>query len=113
MPRILTTHTGSLPRPLDLVELMLQHDAGQVQDESVVAGRIASATAEVVRRQAEIGIDILNDGEYGKVSYSGYVKERLSGFNGEPRRRSLQDAEFPDWERTTRPQVRYPTNDGP
>jgi 5-methyltetrahydropteroyltriglutamate--homocysteine methyltransferase len=113
MPRILTTHTGSLPRPPDLVELMLQHDAGQLQDESVIAGRIASATVEVVRRQAEIGIDILNDGEYGKVSYSGYVKERLSGFGGEPRRRSLEDPEFPDWVRTTRPQVRYPTNNGP
>ena len=69
--------------------------------------------AEVVRRQAEIGIDVLNDGEYGKVSYSGYVKERLSGFNGEPRRRNLADDEFPDWERPFRPQVRYPTNDAP
>jgi len=113
MPSVLTTHTGSLPRPTDLVELMLQHDAGQLQDASVVAGRIASATAEVVRRQAEIGIDVLNDGEYGKVSYAGYVKERLSGFGGEPRRRGLEDPEFPDWERTTRPQVRYPTNNGP
>ncbi len=112
MPRILTTHTGSLPRPPDLVELMLQHDAGQLQDESVLVGRIASATVDVVRRQAEIGIDILNDGEYGKISYSGYVKERLSGFNGEPRQRPMEDPEFPDWERTTRPQVRYPTNDG-
>jgi 5-methyltetrahydropteroyltriglutamate--homocysteine methyltransferase len=113
MPRVLTTHTGSLPRPTDLSELMLQHDAGQLQDESVIAGRVASATVEVVRHQAQLGIDIVNDGEYGKVSYSGYVKERLSGFDGEPRRRSLEDAEFPDWVRTTRPQVRYPTNNGP
>src|SRR5919199_927509 len=113
MPGILTTHTGSLPRPPDLAELMLQHDAGQLQDDSALAARIASATAEVVRRQAEIGIDVLNDGEFGKVSYAGYVKERLSGFEGEPRRRNLADPEFPDWERTTRPQVRYPTNNGP
>jgi 5-methyltetrahydropteroyltriglutamate--homocysteine methyltransferase len=113
MSRILTTHTGSLPRPPDLSELMLRHDAGQVADRAMLAERIASATAEVVKRQADIGIDILNDGEYGKVSYSGYVKERLSGFDGEPRRRSLVDPEFPDWERTTRPQVKYPTNNGP
>jgi 5-methyltetrahydropteroyltriglutamate--homocysteine methyltransferase len=91
--------------------MMLRHDAGQLEDMDVLRGRIASATADVVKRQAEIGIDILNDGEYGKVSYSGYVKERLSGFGGEPRRREFADAEFPDWERPFRPQVRYPTND--
>jgi 5-methyltetrahydropteroyltriglutamate--homocysteine methyltransferase len=110
---ILTTHTGSLPRPTDLADMMLQYDAGQLADVEVLRGRIASATAEVVRRQADIGIDILNDGEYGKVSYSGYVKERLSGFSGEPRRRDLADPEFPDWVRPFRPQVRYPTNNAP
>jgi len=110
---ILTTHTGSLPRPTDLADMMLQYDAGQLPDVDVLRGRIASATAEVVKRQAEIGIDIVNDGEYGKVSYSGYVKERLSGFEGEPRRRDLSDAEFPDWVRPYRPQVRYPTNNAP
>jgi 5-methyltetrahydropteroyltriglutamate--homocysteine methyltransferase len=111
--RILTTHTGSLPRPPDLTELMIQHDAGQLQDEAGLRGRVASATAEVVRRQADIGIDVLNDGEFGKVSYSGYVKERLSGFSGEPRRREFIDTEFPDWVRPNRPVVRYPTNNGP
>jgi 5-methyltetrahydropteroyltriglutamate--homocysteine methyltransferase len=110
---ILTTHTGSLPRPTDLSDMMLQYDAGEFTDVGVLRGRIASATTEVVRHQADIGIDILNDGEYGKVSYSGYVKERLSGFGGEPRRRDLADAEFPDWVRPFRPLVRYPTNDGP
>ena len=109
--RILTTHTGSLPRPPDLTEMMLQHDAGH--DPAALADRIGSATAEVVKRQSDIGIDILNDGEYGKVSYSGYVKERLTGFEGEPRRRPFEDAEFPDWIRTNRPLVRYPTNNGP
>jgi 5-methyltetrahydropteroyltriglutamate--homocysteine methyltransferase len=110
---ILTTHTGSLPRPPDLAEMMLQYDAGQLPDVDVLRGRIASATAEVVRRQAEVGIDVLNDGEYSKVSYSGYVKERLTGFSGEPRPRDLSDPEFPDWVRPFRPQVRYPTNNGP
>jgi 5-methyltetrahydropteroyltriglutamate--homocysteine methyltransferase len=110
---VLTTHTGSLPRPLDLATMMLQYDAGQLDDVNVLRGRIASATAEVVKHQADIGIDVLNDGEYGKVSYSGYVKERLSGFEGEPRQRDLADPEFPDWVRPFRPQVRYPTNNAP
>src|SRR6266542_1218366 len=110
---VLTTHTGSLPRPPDLVDLMLKHDAGQLADEQTLIERIRTATREVVHRQADMGIDILNDGEYGKVSYSGYVKERLSGFQGEPRARNLADPEFPDWERPTRPQVVYPTNNGP
>src|SRR2546422_11680306 len=86
--RILTTHTGSLPRPPELSELMLKRDAGQFNDEVSLRQQIARATAEVVTRQRETGIDILNDGEYGKVSYSGYVKERLSGVEGEPRKRS-------------------------
>src|SRR5438067_5059420 len=111
--RILTTHTGSLPRPPDLTEMMLQHDAGQLASVDALRGRIASATVEVVKRQAEIAIDVLNDGEYGKASYAGYVKERLSGFEGKPRRRDLADPEFPDWVRPYRPQVRYPTNNGP
>jgi 5-methyltetrahydropteroyltriglutamate--homocysteine methyltransferase len=110
---ILTTHTGSLPRPTDLAEMMLQYDAGQFTDVDVLRGRVASATTEVVRHQAEIGIDVLNDGEYGKASYAGYVKERLTGFEGEPRRRDLADPEFPDWVRPFRPQVRFPTNNGP
>ncbi len=110
---ILTTHTGSLPRPPELSELMLKRDAGQFDDEASLRQQIARATAEVVRRQREAGIDILNDGEYSKVSYSGYVKERLSGFDGEPRKRSVVDPEFPDWQRPTPSLVRYPTNNGP
>ena len=112
--RILTTHTGSLPRPPDLSEMMLQRDGGLLNDEDAVRARIASATTEVVRRQADIGIDVLNDGEYGKISYSGYVKERLNGFDGEPRPRTLTDPEFPDSRAgPTIARVRYPTNNGP
>ncbi|HEX8967121.1 MAG TPA: cobalamin-independent methionine synthase II family protein [Chloroflexota bacterium] len=111
--RILTTHTGSLPRPADLTEMMLRHDAGDHAVDDTLRGRIASATVEVVRRQADLGIDVLNDGEYSKVSYAGYVKERLSGFDGEPLQRDMSDPEFPDWVRPFRPAVRYPTNNGP
>jgi len=83
--RILTTHTGSLPRPKDLVELMLASEAGTLRDRGALAERIHSATAEIVRRQIDAGIDVVNDGEVSKPSYSTYVKDRLNGFEGDSR----------------------------
>ena len=80
---ILTTHTGSLPRPWDLVEMVLRREAKQPVDEEVFAMRVRSAVAEVVQRQAEVGISVLNDGEQGKPGYSTYMKDRLTGFEGE------------------------------
>jgi 5-methyltetrahydropteroyltriglutamate--homocysteine methyltransferase len=69
-----------------------------------------------VQRQVSVGIDIVSDGEFGKASYAGYVKERLTGFEGEPggpSRPSLETQDFPDWVRSTPPRVVYPTNNGP
>jgi 5-methyltetrahydropteroyltriglutamate--homocysteine methyltransferase len=80
---ILTTHTGSLPRPSDLVDIVLRQEAKQPVDEEVLAMRVRSAVAEVVLKQAEIGITLLNDGEQGKPGYSTYMKDRLTGFEGE------------------------------
>jgi 5-methyltetrahydropteroyltriglutamate--homocysteine methyltransferase len=80
---ILTTHTGSLPRPSDLVDIVLRQEAKQPVDEEVLAMRVRSAVAEVVLKQAEIGITFLNDGEQGKPGYSIYMKDRLTGFEGE------------------------------
>jgi 5-methyltetrahydropteroyltriglutamate--homocysteine methyltransferase len=80
---ILTTHTGSLPRPSDLVDIVLRQEAKQPVDEEVLAMRVRSAVAEVVLKQAEIGITFLNDGEQGKPGYSTYMKDRLTGFEGE------------------------------
>ncbi|HET6316853.1 MAG TPA: cobalamin-independent methionine synthase II family protein, partial [Chloroflexota bacterium] len=71
---------------------------------------------EVVRRQVDLGIDIVSDGEYGKASYAGYVKERLTGFDGEPRRtfgNNPENRDFPDWVRSTTPRVTFPSNNGP
>jgi 5-methyltetrahydropteroyltriglutamate--homocysteine methyltransferase len=113
--RILTTHTGSLPRPADLAELMLEYDNGTDKELPDLWQQVAKATRDVVRRQVELGIDIVSDGEYGKASYAGYVKERLSGFDGEPRRTfgSLRDqVDFPDWVRSTTPRVTFPSNNG-
>ncbi|HEU5323232.1 MAG TPA: cobalamin-independent methionine synthase II family protein [Methylomirabilota bacterium] len=80
--RILTTHTGSLPRPDDLIRTMFAKEEGVPVDRGALAARIRSAVAEVVRKQAEIGLDVVNDGEFSKPSYATYVKDRLTGFGG-------------------------------
>jgi 5-methyltetrahydropteroyltriglutamate--homocysteine methyltransferase len=81
--RILTTHVGSLPRPADLDELLYARDNHQPYDADVLAARVHEVTAEVVSAQIGSGIDLVCDGEVGKIGYSTYVKERLSGFDGE------------------------------
>src|SRR5215510_4024665 len=83
--RILTTHVGSLVRPPGLVELMRAKENGQPYDQQELAARVRSSVQEVVHQQIETGVDIPSDGEYGKPSFSGYVNERLSGFERRPR----------------------------
>jgi 5-methyltetrahydropteroyltriglutamate--homocysteine methyltransferase len=78
-----TTHTGSLPRPDDLVEMMWARGDGQSVDEHALSERIAEAVQEVVTRQVDAGVSIVNDGEMSKPSYATYVKDRLHGFGGE------------------------------
>ena len=80
--RILTTHTGSLPRPEDLLEMMRASEGGRPYDRAALPARIRGAVGEVVHRQIETGIDLVNDGEMSKPSYATYVKDRLSGFTG-------------------------------
>jgi len=80
--RILTTHTGSLPRPPDLFAMLETLDAGALEDQSAFDARVRAATHEIVRLQAEAGVDVVNDGEQGKVGYSTYVRHRLTGFGG-------------------------------
>ena len=83
--RILTTHVGSLIRPSELVELgKAAHD--NPQGERRYRDALERATADVVRRQVEAGVDIVNDGEYGKSSWANYVLERLTGFEARPER---------------------------
>jgi len=80
--RFLTTHTGSLPRPDDLVRMMYAKEEGVPVDPAALAARIRAAVAEVVNKQTAAGIDIVNDGEMSKPSYATYVKDRLAGFGG-------------------------------
>lgn len=78
--RILTTHVGSIPRPESIRTLLRARLSGQTVDEAALAAHVAEAVAEVVRRQAEAGIDIVSDGEMGKTSFLGYAEQRLTGF---------------------------------
>ena len=77
--RILTTHAGSLPRPPDLLDLVQTGGAGAF-DEAANAARLRKAVGEVVHKQAELGIDVIDDGEYGKPSFVSYINERLGGY---------------------------------
>jgi 5-methyltetrahydropteroyltriglutamate--homocysteine methyltransferase len=89
---ILTTHTGSLPRPDDLIQIMWAKGDGIPVDAVALSDRIAAAVQQVVDCQAEAGVSIVNDGELSKPSYATYVKDRLHGFGGE----SVQDYFFGD-----------------
>ncbi|WP_448657729.1 cobalamin-independent methionine synthase II family protein [Sphingomonas sp. CJ99] len=80
--RFLTTHVGSLPREDDLIALMFASEEGLPLDQAAVAARVEQAVDYVVRRQAEAGLDIVNDGEQSKPSYATYIKDRLNGFGG-------------------------------
>jgi 5-methyltetrahydropteroyltriglutamate--homocysteine methyltransferase len=94
--RFLTTHTGSLPRPEDLIRMMYAKEEGVPVEPHALAQRIRTAVAEVVKKQADAGVDLINDGEMSKPSYATYVKDRLNGFGGTGNTFVYQDlAEFP------------------
>lgn len=93
--RILTTHTGSLPRPADLADVMVEREHGNLTPEAAerLPEMIRAAVTEVIRRQAEVGIDVVSNGEMGKIGYATYVKERLTGFDGEAGALTVADLE--------------------
>jgi 5-methyltetrahydropteroyltriglutamate--homocysteine methyltransferase len=98
--RILTTHTGSLPRPPDLIEIIRRRENGETVDEAAFRDRVRSAVAETVQKQVESGIDIVSDGEEGKPGYATYIKDRLTGFEGErrmPIRMQGEARDFPEY----------------
>ncbi len=78
--RIITTHVGSLPRPPDLLAEIMAGAPINPDAQSVHAARLQAAVKEVVRKQIELGIDVIDDGEFGKTSFVAYVNERLGGF---------------------------------
>ena len=84
--RILTTHTGSIARPDDLIELMRARENGLPYDTGAFEARAQAAVAECVRRQVEAGLDVINDGEQRKSGFTTYLTERLAGFDAVPYR---------------------------
>ncbi len=88
--RILTTHVGSLPRPAPLLDLMKARLTGQPVDAAIYDARIAQSVREIVRDQADNGVDIVSDGETSKPGFTSYVRERLGGFEARPGGRGRQ-----------------------
>jgi 5-methyltetrahydropteroyltriglutamate--homocysteine methyltransferase len=102
--RILTTHVGSLVKPDDLQDMITAREMGQAYDAAALAARVTSAVAEVVRKQAEVGIDVVNDGEFSKSSWAAYFRTRLTNVEPRPGQRSTpgfiferEERRFPDW----------------
>ena len=107
--RILTTHAGSLPRPHELLDLVKSGD-GAALEQGSNAQRLRSAVSEIVRRQAELGVDVIDDGKYGKPSFVSYINERLGGYEVDtragPRNQWLSSREgrsFPEFYAQTHP----------
>jgi 5-methyltetrahydropteroyltriglutamate--homocysteine methyltransferase len=96
--RILTTHVGSLPRPQEVVDLLFAQDRGDLYDEEQFDEVMRRAVRDVVNRQAEIGIDIVSDGETSKISYATYIRHRLTGFEGDSARPTPKDLDdYPEY----------------
>ncbi len=119
MTRILTTHVGSLPRSQLVADLLFAREKGMPLDGSAYDKVMDEATAAIIAKQREVGIDIPSDGETSKISYATYIKDRLTGFDGDSPRRPPQDlADFPSFmEKLAKaggtPQYRRPKCVGP
>jgi 5-methyltetrahydropteroyltriglutamate--homocysteine methyltransferase len=122
--RILTTHSGSLPRPAWFLPLVLAQETGEPGDTGQYQGEVRSAVRETVQQQADTGVDVLNDGEVSKPSYATYVKDRLTGFGGAGSIELVASAvmgldDFPDFARKladtmeSAATIRFTTCDGP
>ena len=96
--RILTTHVGSLPRPNDMAEALLARQRGEPMPPDAFARTVRRAVADAVAKQAEAGVDVVSDGEMSKISYSTYITDRLTGFEGDsPRKVNLDIAPYPEF----------------
>jgi 5-methyltetrahydropteroyltriglutamate--homocysteine methyltransferase len=96
--RILTTHVGSLPRPPELKQLLVRKDQGEAYDKAELDRLVREAVIDIVRRQAAVGIDVVNDGEMSKPGYSTYIADRLTGFAGhEPAKPRLDTRDHPNF----------------
>jgi 5-methyltetrahydropteroyltriglutamate--homocysteine methyltransferase len=78
--RILTTHVGSLTRPPEIIDVMRARVNGVPYNETNFAASLRTGVSAVVRKQSEVGVDVISDGEYGKTGFAAYINERLIGF---------------------------------
>jgi len=96
--RILATHVGSLPRSRTVVDLLFKREHAEAYDQNEFDSVMAQAVLETVRKQFEIGIDIVSDGETSKTGYATYIKDRLTGFSGDtPRQIALDLQDYPEF----------------
>ena len=98
MSKIKTTHVGSLPRSKELSELLFKKDKKELFDQSQLDKIIEDNVNKIVKKQIDIGIDVISDGEMSKISYATYVKDRIQGFSGESERKAPKDLDdFPSY----------------
>jgi len=98
MARILTTHVGSLPRSAAVTEMLFQRELGQSYSQAAFDVVMAQAVDEVVARQVRAGIDLVSDGETSKIGYATYIKDRMTGFEGDnPRQVALDLKDYPQF----------------
>ena len=98
MSKIKTTHVGSLPRSKELSELLFKKDKKELFDKSQLDKIIEDNVNKIVKKQIDVGIDVISDGEMSKISYATYVKDRIQGFSGESERRAPKDLDdFPSY----------------
>ena len=83
--RILTTHTGSLPRPKSLIDLILRREKGEAIEPDAFEAEVVRAVDDIVAQQVAAGIDVVSDGEMSKPSYTTYIRHRVSGIEMDPR----------------------------
>ncbi|MDI4235044.1 cobalamin-independent methionine synthase II family protein [Bradyrhizobium sp. 31Argb] len=114
--RILTTHVGSLPRPPELEAMLLRREKHELDPSGLrqLPGAIEDAVTSVVRRQAELGIDIVCDGEMSKYAYATYARERMTGLEGEDQPLALSElSEFPNFAQRIKLDIKTPACVGP
>ena len=112
--RILTTHVGSLPRPKKLVELLNKKDSGKKINKQEFDKVEREATKEAIKKQEQVEIDIINNGEQPRVGFDTYVYNRMNGFNGTKRRNPIEDIEaFPEYAENAFPEIGVKVMDTP
>ena len=110
MGKILTSHVGSLPRSQEVVDFIFAREKGNEFDQAAFDDCMTRSVSQTVRRQKEVGVDIVSDGETSKISYATYVKDRYTGFDGDSPRNAPADLKkFPSFNSLCKPSFIFAT----